>query len=150
MTSISPKTIAEFIEEPSWTERAKLIERIASHYLQDAYGLDEKRIAVDIFRVALYDGEPLVRRILAETLKHASELPQDIVTALVHDVADVATPFLEVSPLLTADDLTAVARDGSRGSPMQGPARSRTARPVPERSRVALIDVDAELDMLST
>lgn len=106
-------TVAEFIDEPSWTARAKQIERAAALYVDGALDEEDAETAVEIFRVALFDGEPLVRRVLAETLKHATRLPDDIVQALARDIGEVAAPFLKCSPLLDADDLAEIARDGS-------------------------------------
>ncbi len=97
------ETLADFIDEPSWTIRAKIVEGVATLYVDDRLSARQRQDAVELFRVAVLDGEPLVRRVLAESLKHASELPRDVVAALSHDIAEVAAPFLAASPLVKAD-----------------------------------------------
>lgn len=154
MPSCNPETIAEVIDEPSWTARARLVERIASAYVAGDFDALEVRSALEVFRVTLYDGEPLVRRVLAESLKHATALPRDIVLALAHDVADVATPFLVSSVLLDADDLAAIARDRSAAHRLaiacRAPSGGGTLRTIgrpqagPRRGRAPFGEAEAE------
>jgi uncharacterized protein (DUF2336 family) len=125
MPNCSPETVADVIEESSWTERAKLVEQIAAAFVAGAFDALEAKSAIEVFRVTMYDGEPLVRRVLAETLKDATALPRDIVLALAHDIAEVATPFLAFSPLLDAEELTAIARDGSEAHRLAIACRKR-------------------------
>lgn len=101
--------IAQLIEEASWTERAKSLDRLAARFL--AGGLDEAEwhAVTDAFRIVLYDGEPLVRLVLAESIKFAPDLPRDILLALARDVATVATPVLAHSRQLGEDDLLPIA-----------------------------------------
>ena len=73
----------------------------------------ERRAAHDLFRIALYDGETVVRRVLAESLKHARDLPRDIVRRLAQDVPEVSAPFLAASPLLGDEDLMPIAKCGA-------------------------------------
>jgi uncharacterized protein (DUF2336 family) len=110
MATVTREVIAQLIEEASWTERAKSVERLAARFT--AGGLDEAEwhAATDAFRVVLYDAEPLVRLVLAETVKFALDLPRDILLALARDTATVATPILEHSRLLTEDDLLPIVQ----------------------------------------
>ncbi len=102
---VTREMIAQLLEETSWTERAKSLDRVAARFA--AGGLDENewRATVDAFRIVLYDAEPLVRLVLAETVKFASDLPRDILLALARDTAMVATPILEHHHLLGEEDL---------------------------------------------
>jgi uncharacterized protein (DUF2336 family) len=102
--------IAELIEAPSWTDRAKSVERLATRFAQGELDAVEREAAAEAFRIVLYDGEPLVRLVLAESLKFAADAPHDLVLALARDAATVATPVLEHSPLLGDDDLLAIVR----------------------------------------
>ncbi len=102
-----------FAQEQSWTERAKTVERAATFYVEGALDEEGRLAALDLFRLALYDGEPLVRRVLAESIKRARELPRDIVRTLARDVPEVSAPFLAASPLIADEDLLAIARDGA-------------------------------------
>ncbi|HUJ99037.1 MAG TPA: DUF2336 domain-containing protein [Stellaceae bacterium] len=110
MATVTREVIAQLIEEASWTERAKSVERLAARFT--AGGLDEAEwhAATDAFRVVLYDAEPLVRLVLAETVKFALDLPRDILLALARDTATVATPILEHSRQLTEDDLLPIVQ----------------------------------------
>lgn len=105
MTMMTREVIAQLLEETSWTERAKSLERIASRFAAGGLAESEWRAAIDAFRIALYDGESLVRLVLAETVKFAPDLPRDILLALARDTAMVATPILEHQHLLGEDDL---------------------------------------------
>ncbi len=113
MIAVSRDVVVQFLEEASWTARAKAIERVATRYVEDALTPEEAAEALDLFRAALYDAEPLVRRVLAESLKRAPALPADIVQALAQDVPEVAAPFLAASPLLGEDELIAIAKGGA-------------------------------------
>lgn len=55
------------------------------------------------------DQLPMVRRILSETLKLLPTAPRDVILTLAHDKdADVASPVLQFSPVLTDEDLLSV------------------------------------------
>jgi uncharacterized protein (DUF2336 family) len=110
MTTLTREVIAQLIEEASWTERAKAVERLAAHFAEGQLGESEWHAATDAFRVVLYDAEPLVRLVLAETVKFALDLPRDILLALARDTASVATPILEHSRLLSEDDLLPIVQ----------------------------------------
>lgn len=113
MMVLTRDTVTQFTEEASWTARAKAIERVATRFVEGPLSDAERLTALDVFRAALYDGEPLVRRVFAESVKRATDLPRDIVLALARDVPEVAAPFLAATPLLGDDDLYIIARDGS-------------------------------------
>jgi uncharacterized protein (DUF2336 family) len=110
MAMVTREVIAELIEETSWTERAKSLERLATRFAAGALGEAEWHAATDAFRVVLYDSEPLVRLVLAETVKLAPDLPRDILLALARDIATVATPILEHSRILGEDDLLPIVQ----------------------------------------
>ena len=113
MVTLTPEYALQFAQEQSWTARAKIIERVASSFSQGGYAPAERLAALDLIRIALYDAEPLVRRVLAESLKHANDLPRDVVRRLAQDIPEVSAPFLAASPLLGDDDLLALARGGA-------------------------------------
>jgi uncharacterized protein (DUF2336 family) len=105
MAMVTRDVIAALVEEASWTERAKWLDRLAQRFARGGLAEAEWHTVTDAFRIALYDGEPLVRRVLAENVKTAPDLPRDILLALARDVATVAAPVLEQSRLLADDDL---------------------------------------------
>lgn len=110
MVTLTREVIAQLIEEASWTERAKSVERLAARFTEGGLDESEWHAATDAFRVVLYDAEPLVRLVLAETVKLAPDLPRDILLALARDAATVATPILEHSRLLSEDDLLPIVQ----------------------------------------
>jgi uncharacterized protein (DUF2336 family) len=99
------------IDQPSWAARAKSAERIAALYCRAGLDPATRRIAEDSFRVLRYDGETVVRRLLAECLKNAAHLPHDVALSLATDKAEVAELFLAHSPALSDHELLAVVRD---------------------------------------
>jgi uncharacterized protein (DUF2336 family) len=113
MVAITRELVVRFAEEPSWTARAKIAERVATRYAENALATNERLSALDLLRLAIYDGEPLVRRVVAETVKFARDLPRDIVRALAADVPEVSVPFIAVSPLLGEEDLLSIAKIGA-------------------------------------
>jgi uncharacterized protein (DUF2336 family) len=112
MSMVTRDIIVRLIEESSWTERAKALERLATRFVEGRLDDGEWHTIIDAFRVVLYDGEPLVRRVLAETVKMAPDLPRDILLSLARDAAAVATPVLEHSCLLGEDDLLPIVQRG--------------------------------------
>jgi uncharacterized protein (DUF2336 family) len=109
-----PDTAVSGLDNPSWIRRAMLIEQVAEAYAEGIFTQAQRRQAEDLFRTAVYDGEALVRSVLADSLKHLNQVPRDIVLSLARDEAQVARPILRTSPLLGEADLARLAREGSR------------------------------------
>jgi uncharacterized protein (DUF2336 family) len=99
------------LDEPNWTERAKCAERITAFYCSGTLDAASRGGVEDTFRLLCYDCEPLVRRLLAECLKRATNLPRDIAVTLASDKSEIAVPFIEDSPVLADGDLLAILRD---------------------------------------
>lgn len=113
MSGATREVIIHLIEETSWTERAKLVERLGTRFSAGGLAASEWHAITDAFRVALFDSEPLVRRVLAESVKLASDLPRDILLSLARDTAAVAIPVLEHSARLNDLDLLPLVERGS-------------------------------------
>jgi uncharacterized protein (DUF2336 family) len=113
MATWTHEVIADLIEQGSWTARAKSLERLATRFAEGALNEAEWLAVTDAFRIALYDAEPLVRRVLAESIKTAMDLPRDVLLPLAQDIAAVAAPLLEHSRLLSEDDLLPIVVNGS-------------------------------------
>jgi uncharacterized protein (DUF2336 family) len=122
---ITREEMLRSIDGPSWTARAKSVERIAAFYCRGGLDPVNRRTAEDAFRVLRYDGELLVRRLLAECLKAAAHLPRDIAVSLATDKPEIAAPFIAHSRALADHDLLAVLRDHP------GPHRLAIAQRVP-------------------
>jgi uncharacterized protein (DUF2336 family) len=113
MATWTREIIADLIEQASWTARAKLVERLGTRFSEGGLEEAEWHAVTDAFRVALYDAEPLVRRVLAESVKRAPDLPPDVLLALARDIAAVAAPVLEHSRQLGEDEILPIALNGS-------------------------------------
>jgi uncharacterized protein (DUF2336 family) len=118
----TPDDLLRSLDGPNWTERAKSVERIAALYCEGALDPVTRRRTEDAFRALRYDGEDLIRRLLAECLKDAAHLPRDIAFTLATDKPEIAAPFLAHSPALGDRDLLVVLRDHA------GPHRLAIAR----------------------
>jgi uncharacterized protein (DUF2336 family) len=138
MYGLPPETFLTALDEVSWIARAKCADRIAALYCQDRLDAAERALAEETFRVLCYDGEIVVRRLLAECLKRAARLPRDIALPLATDKSEIAVPFIEDSPSLVDRDLLAILRDHP------GPHRVAIAgrRQVSERVSDALCRCD--------
>jgi uncharacterized protein (DUF2336 family) len=106
-----PEKFLASLDEASWTARAKCAERVAALYCQGRLDALERGLAEETFRLLCYDGEIVVRRLLAECLKRVPQLPRDIALPLATDKSEIAVPFIEESPSLTDRDLLAILRD---------------------------------------
>jgi uncharacterized protein (DUF2336 family) len=69
-------------EGPSWAERAKAVGKLAAAYAAPSLGETERLAAEELFRALAHDGDTVVRRLLAEWLKDAPNLPRDVALAL--------------------------------------------------------------------
>jgi uncharacterized protein (DUF2336 family) len=103
----------QMLDAPSWPCRAKAAERLAELYARGTLGLADAQLLEELFRLVRHDPEALVRRVLAESLKHARTLSRDFVLDFVGDRADVAAPLIACSPLLDDGDLLRILRDES-------------------------------------
>jgi uncharacterized protein (DUF2336 family) len=103
----------QMLDAPSWPCRAKAAERLAELYGRGTLGLADVQLVEELFRLVRHDPEALVRRVLAESLKHAPTLSRDFVLEFVGDRADVAAPLITCSPLLDDGDLLRILREES-------------------------------------
>ena len=101
-------------DHPSWVRRAMLVEQLASRFRQGGLTPAERHATEDIFRVIVFDSEPLVRCVLADNLKRVRDISHDIIRKLARDEAQVARPVLQFSPVLGDDDLIRIARECGR------------------------------------
>lgn len=107
---ISNADAERLIHDPSPASKADTAAKIAQTLSNEEMSPEERGIAMSIFRLLLTDVEVLVRRSLSENLKSYPTLPRDIALALANDIAEVATPVLETSKVLTDVDLIAILK----------------------------------------
>jgi uncharacterized protein (DUF2336 family) len=109
---LSPTDIARLSTNPSAENRAEIAGKIAVAFDAAPLSEIERKLAADIFRALVRDVEIMVRQALADNLKSCEHLPRDIAVALANDVAaEVATPVLECSTVLTDEDLVKIVRE---------------------------------------
>ena len=106
--NISRADIELLVREPSAAMRCRITEKITTGYNSGLFSESEIRLANEIFRLLLRDTETRVRGLMAEQLKSNMQVPHDVVWALANDVAEVATPILTYSYVLSEEDLIAV------------------------------------------
>ncbi len=122
--SITREDINMLVREPSTAQRTRIAQKITTGYNAGLLSESETKLANEIFRLLLKDTEIKVRQLLAEELKFSLIVPHDVVWALANDVADVATPLLQHSYVLTEEDLIAIVR-ATRESPKLNAIASR-------------------------
>lgn len=104
--------VGALLADVSPEDRAEAASELAGKF-DESLSAGQKRIAEDIFRVMLRDAEVLVRQALSETLKQNPAIPNDVATGLARDVAEVATPILRYSDVLTDVDLIEIVKGQS-------------------------------------
>ncbi len=83
-------------------------------------------MAMEILNVLARDELPRVRAIVSEEIKHATNVPNDIVRLLARDVEEiVAAPILEYSPLLSDQDLLDIISGGIGETALKALSRRR-------------------------
>lgn len=88
------------------TENKSIVARkISAHYQEGAFSPQAVKLAEDIFRIMIRDTEIKVREVLSDSLKHCSDLPKDVVSAIINDKDSVAVPFLQYYTSLTNEDM---------------------------------------------
>jgi uncharacterized protein (DUF2336 family) len=95
--------------DPSPSSRAGLAAKFGRQYDQ-LIGGRTRPLAEAVLQLLVRDGEPKVRRALAEALAASSNLPDAVARHLAGDDPEVARRILEQSPALSDDDLAAILR----------------------------------------
>ena len=109
--NVSAEELLKKIDSSAATQRLKAVETLARLYATGGLPRRERAFAEDAFRSLAYDGDMVLRRVLAEALKTAPTLPADIALALASDRPEVAAPMLLASPALGTAELIRIAGD---------------------------------------
>ncbi len=131
--SLSPADVERLLTDRSATARAETVEKIAGGMTGSGFSASERREAEEIFRLLVNDAEVLVRQTLAETLKSVPDLPRDIAKTLANDIADVATPMLSFSTVLTDEDLFEIISSKSEFHQMAVASREIVSEAISEK-----------------
>ncbi len=72
-------------------------------------------MALEVLGVLVNDTLPRIREIVAHELKHADNVPKQIIRTLAGDLEEiVSVPILQYSPLLNNDDLVEIIARGAK------------------------------------
>lgn len=102
---ITREDIELLVREPSAAMRSRIASKISQGYGSGSFSESETTLANEIFRLLVKDTEIKVRKLTADELKHAHNVPHDIIWKLANDHHEVATPILQYSTVLSEDDL---------------------------------------------
>lgn len=111
---LSEKDVQLLLTDPSPATRVTTVRKIGKVLGLGKISDKERKLALDVFSVMAHDAEVLVRRELAESIKNNPNIPRDLVQRLARDVAEVASPVLQMSSLLTDEDLLEIIALDSR------------------------------------
>lgn len=92
------------------TVRAQTIAKVGGSFTGGTLSASERALAEDIFRTMARDVEVRVRQAMMDSIKDSDDVPRDLAMRLATDVADVAVPFIEMTTVLTDEDLIEIIR----------------------------------------
>lgn len=97
--------LQKLTSDPSVDVRVDVTEKIAFGFKSGDFAANERRIAVEIFRILVGDIEKRVRIALSAQLADSMDAPHDVILKLANDINEVALPVLRNSFVLTESDL---------------------------------------------
>lgn len=111
--AVDVKRLLKLAHDRSDAGRAGLVnavEQLVHRGLGDA----ERRLAGEILVHLCQQVEMEIRRALAEQLAGSDQAPRELMRFLAQDEIPVATPVIQLSPVLDSDDLVAIVKQASR------------------------------------
>lgn len=102
--------VARLMQDPSPEVRGETAARVSRSFDPRRLNEVERRLAQEVLQLFARDAEVRVRRALSDALKSNPDVPHSLAIKLARDVADVAMPMLEVSEVLSDDDLLDIVR----------------------------------------
>lgn len=110
---LSNKDVETLLADPSPAARAGTAVKVAQAYGGASLSDAERALAQAIIAALARDAEVAVRRALAEHLYDNPDLPHAVAQRMARDVAEVAVPILQFSPVLSDADLIDLLRSVS-------------------------------------
>lgn len=110
---LSQQDVQRLLSDPSPDTRAEMAGKVATQFALPNLSQAERSLAEDIVRLMARDVATRVRAALSDSLKSNASIPRDVALSLARDVEEVALPFIEVSTVLTEQDLVEIIRSGS-------------------------------------
>jgi uncharacterized protein (DUF2336 family) len=100
---LSQLDVDRLLKDPVIEVRQKVLLKIAGQYSgwsDEAFSPEENQVVEVLFRTIAKAPEAALRRVLAESVKDVSHLPQDIALILARDSLEVSAPILQYSKVL--------------------------------------------------
>jgi uncharacterized protein (DUF2336 family) len=135
-SALTEDDVRTLVKGATADERAAAAQKLCRAMDRTPLSEEERALAAEILRIMAADAAELVRRALAETLKHSLLVPRDVALRLARDVETISLPLLSLSPAFTDDDLAEIVRLG-------GPVRQLAIARRPQLS-AKVSDVIAE------
>lgn len=102
--SLNRQDVANLSQNASAETKSVIAKKIGAVYNANITPQAVKLVE-DIFRIMVRDAEIKVREALSNSLKNCTNLPSDVVRAILNDKDSVALPFLQYYDSLTSEDL---------------------------------------------
>ncbi len=102
--------VARLMQDPSPEVRGETAARVSRSFDPRRLNEVERRLAQEVLQLFARDAEVRVRHALSDALKSNPDVPHSLAIKLARDVAEVAMPMLEVSEVLSDDDLLDIVR----------------------------------------
>jgi uncharacterized protein (DUF2336 family) len=138
--TLTQQDVQRLLTDPSSSARSEMAGKVAAHFSSPDLSPTERVLAEDIVRIMARDVATRVRAALAESLKTNGGLPRDVALILARDVEEVSLPFIEVSTVLTDDDLVEIIQSSSSDKQAAVAKRSN----VSESVALALVEKGSE------
>lgn len=132
--------VQQLLSDPSAAHRASTAAKLGNQMVAGSLEPAERALAEEIIRLMTRDVESQVRAALARSIALSNDMPRDIALAVANDIAEVALPFIEVSAILTDDDLVAIINSKPAEYQVAVAARSSVSESVAD----ALVDTGNE------
>ncbi|MEM7569474.1 MAG: DUF2336 domain-containing protein [Pseudomonadota bacterium] len=120
--------------------RAEMIGKVSASFAGGSLSPSERALAEDIFRAMARDVEVRVRHAMMDALKDSPDVPRDVAMKMATDVAEVAVPFLEMTTVLTDEDLIEIIRSQGQDHQIAVARRSSVSEAVSD----ALVETNNE------
>ena len=104
-SSLNKQDVANLAHQATIDNKSTIARKVGAYYGGSSITPQAAKLAEDIFRIMVRDTEIKVREVLSDSLKNCSDLPKDVVSAIINDTDSVAVPFLQYYVSLTNDDL---------------------------------------------
>jgi uncharacterized protein (DUF2336 family) len=98
--------VSRLINEPSPDVRLDIVAKLTNQYI--SFSSQEKMVADQLLLIFVKDSELMIRKMIAKNLRSNPNIPHDVAFQLAQDVHDVSIPILEISTVLTDEDLISI------------------------------------------